>query len=48
MKYDVCAMFKIKYGLDRMHPNVFSHQVGWFDGKEVDINPWGLRIKLHK
>jgi hypothetical protein len=28
-----------------MHPTIFSHQVGWFDGKGVYINPWGLRIK---
>jgi len=31
-----------------MHSIIFAHQVGWFDGKGVDIHPWGLRIKLHK
>jgi len=48
MEIDVCRMFKIKYGLDKMHCTMFAHQVGWFDGKGVDIHPWGLSIKLHK
>jgi len=39
-------MFKVKYGLNKMHSAIFSHQVGWFDGKGVDIHPWGLRINL--
>ncbi len=38
---DVCAMFTIKYGLNIMHSTIFSYQVGWFDGKGVDIHPWG-------
>jgi len=41
-------MFKTKYWVNKMHPTMFSHQVGWFDDKEVDIHPWGLRMKLHK
>jgi hypothetical protein len=41
-------MFKGKYGLNRIHSTIFAHQVGWFDGKGVDIHPWGLRIKPHK
>jgi len=45
---DVYVMFKVKYGLNRMHSTIFTHQVGWFDGKKIDIHPWGLRIKLHK
>jgi hypothetical protein len=28
-----------KYGLNRMHSIIFLHQVGWFDGKRVDICP---------
>jgi hypothetical protein len=40
-------MFKVKYGLNRMHSTIFAHQVGWFDGKGVDIHPWGLRNKPH-
>jgi hypothetical protein len=40
-------MFKIKYRLNRMHPTIFSHQVGWFDGKGFDIHPWGIQIKPH-
>jgi len=39
-------MFKLKYGLNRMHSTIFSHQAGWFDGKGVDIHPWGLRINF--
>jgi len=31
-----------------MHSTIFSHRVGWFDDKGVDIYPWGLKIKLHK
>jgi hypothetical protein len=27
----VYAMFKVKYGVNKMHPTIFSHQVGWFD-----------------
>jgi hypothetical protein len=27
---------------------MFTHQVGWLEGKGVDIHPWGLRIKPHK
>jgi hypothetical protein len=41
-------MFKIKYRLNRMHSTIFALQVEWFDGKGVNIHPWGLRIKLHK
>jgi hypothetical protein len=38
-------MFKIKYQLNKMHPTIFSHQVGWFDGKGIDILPLSMRIK---
>jgi hypothetical protein len=48
IEIDVYAMFKIKYGLNRMHLITFTHQVGWFDSKGVDIHPWGVRIKLYK
>jgi hypothetical protein len=41
-------MFKVKYGLNTMHSTTFAHQVGWFDGKGVDIHLWGLKIKPHK
>jgi hypothetical protein len=41
-------MFKVKYGLNIMQSTIFAHQVGCFDGKGVDIHPWGLSIKLHK
>jgi len=41
-------MFKIKYGLNRMHSSMFANQVGWFDGKGLDIHPLNLRIKLPK
>jgi len=41
-------MFKVKYGLNRMHSIIFAHQMGWFDGEGVDIHPWGVRIKPHK
>jgi hypothetical protein len=30
-------MFKIKSGLNKIQPIIFSHQVGWFDGRGVDI-----------
>jgi len=38
-------MFKTKYLVNKMHPIMFSHQMGWFDNKGVDIHLWGLRIK---
>ncbi len=40
-------MFKIKYGLNRMHSTIFAHQMGWFNDKGVDIHPWGLRYISH-
>jgi hypothetical protein len=48
IEIDVCETFKVKYGLNRMHSFTFLHQVGWFDGKGIDVHPWGLKIKLHK
>jgi hypothetical protein len=38
-------MFKIQYKLNRMHSTTFSHQVGWFDGKEVNIYTWGFKYQ---
>jgi hypothetical protein len=38
-------MFKIKYGVNKMHCTIISHQVGWFDGKVIHIHLWGLKIK---
>jgi hypothetical protein len=43
IEIDVCEMFKVKYGLNRMHSFTFSHQVGQFDGKGIDIHPWGSK-----
>ncbi len=48
IKVDVCAMFTIKYGINKMHSIMFPLRVGWFDDNGVDIHPWGLRIKPHK
>ncbi len=48
IEVDVCTIFKTKYGVNRMHPIIFSHQVRWFDSKGIDIHPWGLMIKHHK
>jgi hypothetical protein len=48
MEIDVCAMLKVKYGSNSMHSTIFSHQVGSFDGKRIDIHPWGLKMKHHK
>jgi hypothetical protein len=48
IEIDVCVMFKIKYGINRMHLTIFLHKVRWFDGKVVDIHAWGLRIKPHE
>ncbi len=45
IEIDVYAMFKVNYGLNIIHSTIFTHQVGWFDGKRVDIYPWGLRIQ---
>jgi hypothetical protein len=41
-------MFKVKYGVNRMHSTVFSHQMGWFDGKGIDIHPWGFKDQTSK
>jgi hypothetical protein len=48
IEINVCVMFKVKYGLNKMHFAMLAHKVRWYDGKGVDIYPWGLRIKLHK
>jgi hypothetical protein len=40
-------MFRIKYGVNKMHCTIFSNKVGWFDGKGVHIHPWALKIKPH-
>jgi hypothetical protein len=40
-------MLQIKYGLNIMLSTMFSLHMGWIIGKEVDIHPWGLRIKPH-
>jgi hypothetical protein len=39
IKTDFCAMFKIKYGLNRMHSIISLHHGGWFDGKRVVMHP---------
>jgi len=36
-------MFKIQYKLNRMHSITLSHQVGWLNGKEVNIYTWGSK-----
>jgi hypothetical protein len=35
VKIDVCAMFKIKYGLNKICLTSYLHQVKWFVGKEL-------------
>jgi hypothetical protein len=35
-------MFKIQIWLNKIHPTIFSPQMGWFDNKGVDIHPWAL------
>jgi hypothetical protein len=42
IKIDVCAMFKIKYGVNTMQPTIFLLQVGWFDGKGIHIHLWAM------
>jgi hypothetical protein len=48
IEIDVYAIFKVKYGLNVMHSAIFASQVGGFNGKGIDIHPWGLKIKPHK
>jgi hypothetical protein len=48
IEINVCVMSKVKYGLNKMHSTIFAHQMGWLDGKGIDIYPWGLTIKPHK
>ncbi len=38
----------MKYLINKMQRNTLSHQVWWFDGKGVYINPRNQGIKLHK
>jgi hypothetical protein len=40
IEIDVCAMFKVKHGLNKMHFTIFAHEVGWFYDKGVDNHPW--------
>jgi len=48
IEIDVWEMFKVKYGLNKMHSFTFSHQVGQFDGKGIDIHPWGFKDQTSK
>ncbi len=38
----------MKYGLNRINIRLFTQQVGWLCGKNVELHPWGPRITLHK
>ncbi len=38
-------MFKMKYLINKMSCNIFSQQVGWFDGKGVCFQSKGQGIK---
>ncbi len=38
----------MKCGLNRIKNKLFTQQMGWFDGKKVELHPWGPKIKLHK
>jgi hypothetical protein len=40
--------FKVKYLINRMHCNILSQQVGWFDGRGVCFHFKGHKIKPHK
>ncbi len=41
-------MFKMKYSIHRMQCNIFSQQVGWFNGKGFYFHSKGQEIKLHE
>jgi hypothetical protein len=38
----------MKYGFNRINIRLFTQQVRWLGGKEVEFHPWGPKIKLHK
>jgi hypothetical protein len=38
----------MKCGLNRIKIKLFTQQMGWLDGKEVELHPWGPNIKFHK
>jgi hypothetical protein len=38
----------MKYGVNKINIRLFTQQLGWLDGKAVELHPWGPRIKLHK
>jgi hypothetical protein len=38
----------MKYGLNKIKNNLFTQQVGWLDGKGVELHLRCLRIKFHK
>jgi hypothetical protein len=48
IKVGICAMFTMKHRLNKMHPNIFPYQVGWFGGYGFDFHPRGASIKPHK
>jgi len=31
----------MKFGLNTIKIRLFTQQMGWFDGKEVELHPWG-------
>jgi hypothetical protein len=32
-------MFKVKYGLNKIHFTIIANQLGWFDGKGINTYP---------
>ncbi len=32
IKVGICVTFTVKHGLNKMHPTMFTYEVGWFVG----------------
>ncbi len=47
IKVGTCVTSLMKNGVNKMHPIMFSQQLGWFVGKGIDLCACGPRMKPH-
>jgi len=48
IKFEMLCDVKMKYGLNKTNIKLFTPQLGWFNGKKIELHPWDTRIKFHK
>jgi len=38
----------MKYGVNRIKIKLFTQQLKWLGGEQIELHPWGPLIKLHE